>query len=142
VSISRLCRTSWNNHQRLPVFAGQAGPQAQPIAVVWHDGRYLAGVQHDDTASTNPTAMDVDRLPRSGTEAVLLIGDGTHAFDLRAIYVGGLVTATAPTPGAPEGHRWFEVAAETTAAWDYARPRDADDDESEAQEICRPPLMS
>ena len=56
----------------------------------------------------------------------MLIDDGTHYFDLRAIYVRGMVTATAAPPGAPAGYRWFEVAPETAVAWDYGQLREAD----------------
>jgi hypothetical protein len=108
-------------------FAGQAGPLAQPIAFVFHQGRYLAGINHGDDRGDQGGAWsalpDAEGVPRSGTEAVLLIDEGTLYFDLRAIYVRGLVTATAPPPGAPAGHRWFEVAPETAVAWDYGQLR-------------------
>ncbi len=98
-------------------YAGQQGPQAQPIVFRWHNGRYLAGI---DAAAR----VEVDSEPRSGVEVVLLIDGGTQWFDLRAVYVRGLVTATDAPDGAPAGHRWFEVAPETTVAWDYGRLRD------------------
>jgi len=44
-------------------FACDDGPHAQPIAMVWHDGRHLAGV---------PT--DAGRGPVSGQEVTVLIG--------------------------------------------------------------------
>lgn len=43
-------------------FASDHGPQAQPIVLVWHDGRYLAGLLED-----------ADLRPGSGDEVVLLI---------------------------------------------------------------------
>ncbi len=70
--------------QRVPraclCFAGDQGPQAQPIVLRWHDGRYLAGIPDD-----------ADRLPASGQEVVVLVDEGVHWFDLRAIYLRGRV---------------------------------------------------
>ena len=62
-------------------FAINAGPYAQPIVLVWLDGRYLVGIS--ETANLQPT---VDQ------EVVLLIDEGVYFFDLRAIYIRGRVT--------------------------------------------------
>ncbi len=50
-------------------FACDHGPQAQPIVLVWHDGRYLAGIP-----------LAADRCPSSGQEVVLLIDEGVYFF--------------------------------------------------------------
>ena len=98
-------------------FACDHGLQAQPIVLVWHDGRYLAGIP-----------LDADRQPDSGQEVVLLIDEGISFFDLRAIYIRGLVqTAEAPS-GAPAGHTWVEVVPLKTVAWDYGMIREVKDE--------------
>ena len=56
-------------------FACDDGPQAQPIVLLWHDGRYLVSIPED-----------ADRRPSSGQEVVLLIDEGIHFFDLHAIW--------------------------------------------------------
>jgi hypothetical protein len=98
-------------------FACDYGPQAQPIVSVWHDGRYLAGISED-----------ADLLPGSGHEVVLLIDEGVHFFDLRAIYIRGLVKPAEAPGGAPVGRTWFEVVPLKTVAWDYGTLREVRDE--------------
>ena len=103
--------------ERIPraclAFAGDQGPQAQPITLVWRHGRYLAGIP----ASTA-------RRPGAGQEVVLLIDDGVRFFDLRALYIRGQAQpATAPRD-APAGRVWFEVIPTKTVAWDYGSLRE------------------
>jgi hypothetical protein len=89
-------------------FASDHGPHAQPIAFVWRDGRYLAGI---------PAAANLQ--PTVDQEVVLLVDEGVHFFDLRAIYIRGRVRrAEAPTDASP-GRTWFEVIPLKIVAWDY-----------------------
>jgi hypothetical protein len=85
--------------------------------LVWHDGRYLAGIPED-----------TDRRPGSDDEVVLLIDEGVHYFDLRAIYIRGLVEPAEAPGGAPAGRTWFEVVPLKTVAWDYGTLREVIDE--------------
>jgi len=98
-------------------FACDHRPQAQPIVLVWHDGRYLAGIPED-----------ADCQPVSGQEVVLLIDEGIYFFDLRAIYIRGQARPAEAPRGAPDGRRWFEVVPLKTVAWDYGTLREVRDE--------------
>jgi hypothetical protein len=98
-------------------FACDDGPQAQPIVLVWHDDRYLAGIPEN-----------ADRRPVSGQEVVLLIDEGIYFFDLRAIYIRGQVKPTEAPRNAPADHTWFEVVSLNTIAWDYGLLREVRDE--------------
>ncbi len=98
-------------------FACDHGPQAQTIVLMWQDGRYLADIPED-----------ADRRPSSGQEVVLLIDEGVHYFDLRAIYIRGRVKPTEAPRGAPAGHTWLEVVPLKTVAWDYGMLREVRDE--------------
>ncbi len=89
-------------------FACDDRPQAQPVAFVWHDGRYLAGIPED-----------ADSRPGSDQEVVLLIDEGVHFFDLRAIYIRGRVKPADAPRGTPSSRTWLEVVPLKTVAWDY-----------------------
>jgi hypothetical protein len=97
-------------------FACDHGPEAQPIVLVWHGGRYLAGIHED-----------ADRRPGSGQEVVLLIDEGIYFFDLRALYIRGRVKPAEAPRGAPAGCTWFEVVPLKTVAWDYGMLREVRD---------------
>ena len=98
-------------------FAGDDGPQAQPIAFVWHDGRHLVGV-----------APGAGRRPSSGQEVTVLIDEGVHFFDLRAIRIRGRVEPAEAPANAPPGRAWFEVVPLGTVAWDYGTLREVRDE--------------
>jgi hypothetical protein len=98
-------------------FATDHGPQAQPVALVWQNGRYLAGLP-EQTGSR----------PGSGQEVVLLLDEGVHFFDLRALYTRGRLEPASPPRDAPGGHRWVEVVPLKTVAWDYGMLREASDE--------------
>lgn len=98
-------------------FACDHGPQAQPIMFVWHDGRYLAGLPEE-----------ADRWPSPEQEVVLLIDEGVHYFELRAVYVRGKLTPAKPPQHAPANRMWFEVVPLKTVAWDYGRFREVQDE--------------
>jgi hypothetical protein len=91
------------------------GPQAQPIMFVWLDGRYLAGFPDD--AACRPSADQ---------EVVLLIDEGVHYFELRALYVRGRLEAREAPAGAPTGRTWFEVLPTKAVAWDYGMLREVE----------------
>jgi hypothetical protein len=97
--------------------ASDDGPQAQPTRFMWRDGRYLVGIP-DDAACR----------PSSGQEIVLLIDEGVHYFELRALNVRGRLEAREAPAGAPTGRTWFEVIPINTAAWDYAMLREVEDE--------------
>ena len=98
-------------------FACDYGPHAQPIVLVWHGGRYLAGIP-----------LDADRQPGSGQEVVLLIDEGIYYFDLRAIYIRGQVKQASAPREAPSSRTWFEVVPLKTVAWDYGMFREVRDE--------------
>ncbi len=97
--------------QRVPraclAYADEHGPYAQPIDLVWLDGRYFVGL------------TSTDSLPTSDQEVVLLVDEGVQFFDLRAIYIRGKVQPAATPLGASVNHIWFEVIPLKTVAWDY-----------------------
>jgi len=97
-------------------FAGDHGPHARPIAFMWRDGRYLAGI---------PAA---DLQPSVDQEVVLLVDEGVQFFDLRAIYIRGGVKPAETPAGAPADRTWFEVIPLKTIAWDYGALREVQDE--------------
>ncbi len=97
-------------------FAGDEGPQVEPVLFVLRDGRYLVGI-----------SVDAGRRPDGGQEVVVLIDEGVLFFDLRGISIRGRVTPCGAPAGAADRRTWFEVAPERTAAWDYATLRVASD---------------
>ena len=99
-------------------FASDHGPQAQPIVLVWHEGRYLAGLPED-----------ADPRPGSDQEVVLLIDDGIYYFDLRAIYIRGHVKPDETPKASPIGGcTWVEVVPLKSVAWDYGTLREVRDE--------------
>ncbi len=89
-------------------FASDRGPQALPVALVWRDGRYLVG-----------SPEYVDQRPGSSQEVVLLVDEGVHFFELRAIYIRGRLQPAASPRDTPTGHTWFELIPLKKVAWDY-----------------------
>jgi hypothetical protein len=106
--------------ERIPraclAFAGDHGPQAQPITLVWRQGRYLAGIP-----------ANVARQPGAGQEVVLLIDEGVHFFDLRALYILGRAQSAEAPRDAPAGRMWLEVVPLKTLAWDYGALREVEE---------------
>ncbi len=98
-------------------FASDHKPQAQPVGLLWHEGRYLASIP-----------WNAEPQPISGQEVVLLVDEGIYYFDLRAIYIRGLVRPAEAPPGVPAGRTWFEVVSLKTVAWDYGALREVRDD--------------
>jgi hypothetical protein len=98
-------------------FATNQGPQAQPIVLVWQDGRYLAGIPEQTECQPGP-----------GQEVVLLLDEGVHFFDLRALSIRGRLQPAETPGGAPGGHTWVEVVPLKTVAWDYGTLREVKDD--------------
>jgi hypothetical protein len=99
-------------------FATNHGPQAQPIVLIWQDGRYLAGLP-----------LDGDCQPSPGQEVVLLIDEGVHFFDLRALYIRGRLEPAQTPRDAPNGYTWVEVVPLKTVAWDYGTLREVKDEQ-------------
>ena len=97
-------------------FADDHGPHAQPIACLWRDGRYFAGI-------AGPTNLQ----PTADQEVVLLVDEGVHFFDLRAIYIRGQAKPVEAPQGAPAGYTWLEVIPLKTVAWDYGTLREVHD---------------
>ncbi|CAM2767326.1 hypothetical protein H7J50_23050 [Mycobacterium intermedium] len=99
-------------------FAGEEGPRVEPVTVVCNgDGRYFVGLP-----SSTANRLGVH------TEVVLLVDDGVQFFDLRAVYVRGVVEPPNGMTVLADGFFWFEVEPTRTAAWDYARMREVDDE--------------
>ncbi len=99
-------------------FASDHGPQAQPIVLVWQDGRYLVGIPRK-----------AEQRPSSGQEVVLLIDEGIHFFDLRALYIRGQAKpAEAPSEAPAADCTWVEVVPLKTVAWDYGTLREVRDE--------------
>jgi hypothetical protein len=99
-------------------FASDNGPQAQPIVLVWQDGRYLVGLLED-----------ADHQPGPGQEVVLLIDEGVHFFDLRALYIRGQVKQVSAPREAPSVNcKWVEVVPLKTVAWDYGMLSEVSDE--------------
>ena len=98
-------------------FASEQGPQAQPIVLVWRNGRYLAGIP-----------LHADWQPGPGQEVVLLIDEGVHFFELRALYIRGRLEPAKAPKEAPGGHTWVEVVPLKTIAWDYGMLREVKDE--------------
>jgi hypothetical protein len=98
-------------------FAGDEGPQVEPVSVLFKDDRYLVGMP--SSAASHPTVDE---------EVVLLVDDGVQFFDLRAIYVRGHVHPLGGVKYLSSDFFWFEVRPTRTVAWDYARIREVDDE--------------
>jgi hypothetical protein len=98
-------------------FACEHGPQAQPVRLIWEDSRYLVGIP-----------KNAGHQPASDQEVVLLVDDGVHFFDLRAIYIRGQAKPIATPGGASTGQTWCEVIPLKTVAWDYGTLREAKDE--------------
>lgn len=100
-------------------FASDHGAQAQPVLVIWHDARFFVGM---------PQAAA--QKPAPASEVVLLVDEGIHFFDLRALYVRGHAHPVEPPPSAPSGHTWFELIPLKTVAWDYGTLHEESSDEA------------
>jgi len=98
-------------------FATDHGPESQPVILVWREDQYLVGIPDH-----------VIYQPRDGQEVVLLVDEGVHFFDLRAIYLRGQAQPTDPPPDVPKGHIWIEVIPTKTVAWDYGMLREVADE--------------
>jgi hypothetical protein len=97
-------------------FARDQGPQAEPVAVTFKNGRYLVGMPSNGATP-----------PAVGEEVVLLIDEGVQFFDLRAIYVRGLVEPLEGAESQSNDLSWFAVGPTKVAAWDYGRMREVED---------------
>ncbi len=93
--------------------AGDQGALAQPVRLVARDGCYWVGL-----------APQAGPRPSPGQEVVLLVDEGVHWFDLRAIYIRGYAQPAAAPAGAEAGQDWFEVTPLKTRAWDYGALRE------------------
>jgi hypothetical protein len=86
--------------------------------LLWQHGRYLVGL-----------LADAGHQPGSGQEVVLLIDEGVRFFDLRALYIRGLLKqASAPSEAPAANCTWVEVVPLKTFAWDYGMLREVRDD--------------
>ncbi len=103
--------------ERIPracvAFASDSWPQIQPVALTWRDGRCLVGILEN-----------AERQPTASQEIVLLIDEGVHYFELRAISIRGEVKLARAPEGALPGRVWFELISRKTVAWDYGMLRE------------------
>ncbi len=97
-------------------FASDEGPRAQPVSLMWRDGRFFVGIP-----------ADARPQPGSSHEVVLLVDEGVHFFDLRAVYIRGQIQPADPPGNVPPGSHWFEVFPTKTVAWDYGELREISD---------------
>jgi hypothetical protein len=98
-------------------FACDDGPLAQPVAMMWQDGRYFIGIP-----------KTAGHKPGIGQEVVLLVDEGVHFFDLRAIYIRGHAKQAEAPIGAHTRHTWFELVPLKTVAWDYGALHEVSDE--------------
>lgn len=96
-------------------FADDAWPTAEPAAFALSGDRYRVGL-----------ASRAERRPVVGQEVVLLIDEGVHFFDLRAIYIRARVAAVDARER--DGRFWFTLTPTKVVAWDYGRLREVDDE--------------
>ena len=85
--------------------------QLLPVALRYAEQRYLVGL---------PAGME----PPAG-RVKLLVDDGRWYFDLRGIWVRGLLRPCDAPAGAAVERTWFELTPEKVAAWHYGRMREA-----------------
>ena len=86
------------------VVAGDDGPDAWPVTFWFDEGTYRVRL---------PKHV---RPPRAGVEVVVLVDEGIHFFDLRAVYLRGRLQ--------PGHDAWLTVEPEKVVAWDYGRMRE------------------
>jgi hypothetical protein len=98
-------------------FTTDEGPQAEPVAVLFEDDRYSVGMS--SSAASHLSVHD---------EVVLVVDDGFNFFDLRAIYIRGLVEPPGGVEGPAGDLFWFAVLPTRSVAWDYGRIREVDDE--------------
>lgn len=98
-------------------FVDDQGPHVEPATVVVKDDCYVVGMPA--AAANHPTVHQ---------EVVLLVDDGFQFFDLRAVYVRGVVQQPGDVDGLAGDAIWFVVQPTRAVAWDYARIREADDE--------------
>lgn len=91
-------------------FVRDAAIQAIPVAFKFDGGRYLVGLPDDVK-------------PPDG-RVKLLVDDGPWYFDLRGLWARGSLTPCDGPENSGEGHAWFELAPEKTAAWHYGSMRE------------------
>ncbi len=84
---------------------------AVPVAFRFQDGCYWVGVR------SGPLGAKIQ--PQQ--EVALIIDEGCHYFDLRAIYIRGRVRPADRLPnGASFDLTWLEVVPDKVIAWDLA----------------------
>jgi hypothetical protein len=89
-------------------FTDENGIQVQPVGLEWHAGRFLVCISGEGS-----------QRPVSGQEAVLLVDEGIHYFELRAIYIRGHMQPAEVVPAQQAGQWWFELNPLKIVAWDY-----------------------
>lgn len=80
---------------------------------MWHDDRYLIGIP-----------QKAEYGPGSGQEVVLLIDEGIHFFDLRALYIRGRMAPVEAPKEVQISCIWFELVPLKMVAWDYGTLRE------------------
>jgi hypothetical protein len=90
-------------------FTSDGQPRIEPVHVRYEDGRYLIGI--------DPGAV----VPDPSHEVVLVVDDGVLFFELRAVYVRGVVVPALSIPQGPL--RWMEVEPSRVSSWNYGRMR-------------------
>jgi hypothetical protein len=78
----------------------------------WHEQRYLVALP-----------ANVNHIPITGREAVLLVDEGLYYFELRAFYLRGQIMTVEHPPVEAPGKIWYELVPIKIVAWDYGRMR-------------------
>lgn len=93
-------------------FVVDGRPRVEPAVVRYEGGRFLVGI---DGAPPGPDA----------TEVTLVVDEGVHFFDLRAMHVRG--TPARLDPPLDGARTWLAVTPTRVTCWDYGRLRIADE---------------
>ncbi len=89
-------------------YATEQGPLVLLVVLVTHDRRYWVGI-----------IQPASHKPDPGQEVVLLVDEGVHDYDRRAIYIRSQAQPAEAPVSAPTRHAWLEVVPLKTVAWDY-----------------------
>lgn len=96
-------------------FATASGPLAHPIHLKLHGSIYLIRIWND-----------IQVQPPINQEVAVLVDEGIHWFDLRAVYVRGRIKPAEETEADTSlAGKWFELVPTKTTAWDYGTLREA-----------------
>ncbi len=97
-------------------YVGERGIRVEPVGVNWQAGRFLVCMPANDGL-----------LPKPDQEAVLLVDEGIHYFELRAVYIRGQLHPVENEPRVRAAVAWYELNPVKITAWDYGTLHEVDD---------------